>query len=177
MESKDYFNADILLYLYNSKTKTIITSLVEKNKLTSDAEKLDSIKIDVANYKINATETAFGIRVFHIGSSRPNPYNNTEELYLYFVDKGKLKSISDEILTYEYSAEWDMYCSLEGEETNSILIMDSKMTNGYYNIKVKSTKTILKSVPPKNEDDDCIEENTTLAPVTQILTFKNGKYR
>lgn len=173
--NKDYFEVNQLLYLYDSKSEKFIYKLEEKKKYISDDIDLKSVEIDSTFYDINTKEIAFGVKVTKYKPSRDFEYIG-EKTFLYSINKRKIKIISEEIVTSEYKVNWGMNCNLEGYIINSILIMDSKMTNGFYNIKVKSTKTILKSTPPLNEDDDCIEENTTLAPVTQILTFKNGKY-
>lgn len=174
-DDKEYFEVNQLLYLYNSKTEKILYKLEEKGKYISDAIELKPVVIDSAFYDINTKEIAFGVKVAYNGSSRAFPYYS-ENIFLYSVNKRKIKAIADGIEIHEFRAEWDMNCSLEGEETNSMLLLDTKMTNGYYNFKLNTTVTILKTTPPLNENDDCIEENTTLAPVTQVLTFKNGKY-
>ena len=173
--SRDDFEADLELILFDIKKEKILNKLEDTRKFTSDAVELQPVVIDTINYKINSNGTAFGINVSYVGGSRVYNYS-TEDLFLYNIDNGKIKSISEAIQTYKLNGEWDMKCTYDGEKTKSILIMDKKMTNGFYDIKIKSTKTIMKSVAPENENDDCIETNTTLKPEISKLVFRNGKY-
>ena len=174
-EEEQYFTADLYLYLINTIEKSIISTYVEKEKFTSDAVILEQVTFNSVPYMTNASVGTFGIKSSHDTHSSIYNYGN-RVMTLYHVSEGKIKAASEDIEIYKTQGEGNHNCNYEYEETNSVLKVDKKMTNGFYNIKVISTKTILKSVAPKNENDDCIETTKRLKPLTKVLTFRKGKY-
>ncbi|WP_310555677.1 hypothetical protein [Flavobacterium sp.] len=174
--NNDGFDCTLLLLLIDNKTEKIITQYTENNKYTSDAIRLSSISIDMANYKISETVRAFGIRSNFSGSSQVNPYS-LENISLYTIKNNKIEKVLDE---YEMSSgigEWDMRCNYEGEESESIFIMQKEKSEGYFNILVKTKVTKRKNTPSKRDENDCIETIKKLKPSSKILMHKKGIYK
>jgi hypothetical protein len=174
-DEEQYFTADLYLYVINIKKESIISTYVEKEKFTSDAVILEEVTFNSVPYMTNASVGTFGVKSNSGTHSRIALYGN-RIMSLYHISDGKIKVVSDDIELYTIRGEGGSSCNLDYEETNSVIKVDTKKTNGFFNLKVISTKNFFESKEPEDESDDCIEENTTLAPVTQVLTFKNGKY-
>lgn len=167
---------DLTLLLIDNASQKILSQYTEEEKYTSDAVMLEGIKLDMSNYLITDGIRAFGIRDHYRTQSQPNPYGS-ENLSLYMIKGDKFYPILDKFQTYLYSGETDMKCYFDGEETNSLLIMQQSKTNGYYDIKVKSTKKILRSRNPKKADGDCIDSEKKLKPTYRTLKFVKGSYQ
>lgn len=175
-DNPEAFECDLILVLINNSNEQIVFKSIEKEKFTSDAVELFGLKIDFAQYTITDNQTAFGIRSSYYGRSKPNPYS-AENISLYLIKNNAFQLILDEFETNQDIAETDMKCVYDGEETNSILIMQKTKTNGYYDIKVKSTTTIKKVRNPKIKDEDCIETIKNLKPKFKTLRFVKGSYQ
>ncbi|MGV9003609.1 PA3715 family protein [Flavobacterium sp.] len=175
LHDNDDFTANLLLVLFDTTTNKIINTLEEPRKFTSDAVALQPVVFEFANYKINPKTTAFSISVAYEGSSRVNPYS-TKEVFLYTVINRKIVALSNGITISEFHGKWDTKCTFDGKKTTSVLHINKKMTHGFYDLNIKSTKTSIKSVPSKQENEDCIETNTILTPANYLLKFRNTKY-
>lgn len=174
--SNDGFNCDLTLYLVDTKTQKIISQFKQEDKFQSDAYHLSYVKLDMANYKVTDNLRAFGIRVGFEGSSQVYP-SWSNSLSLFVIQNNKISQILDMFPMDDLQGDWDTHCNYDGEKTESLAIMQSQKTNGYYDIAIKSTKTIGKTRAPKKESDPCIEMDKTLKPTTQILKFSNGSYK
>lgn len=172
----DDFRCDLILLLIDTQTQKIIDRYTEKNKFQSDAYYLYEVALDMANYKVSDTDRAFGVRSTYSGSSRVNPFGQTD-IALFIIKNNKILRLMDFYKLDDHSGEWDGECTYDGEETNSVLIMEKEKTNGFYNIQIKSSKTIRKSETPKTPDDDCIEMDKKLRPTYKTLRFVKGKYQ
>lgn len=166
---------DLVLLLIDNESEKILAKNTEEEKYSSDAIRLDGVKLDMANYTVADGLLAFGVRDSYSGSSHPNPYGS-ENISLYTIKDNKFNLVLDKFETYSYSGETDMKCYFDGEETNSVLIMQKTKTSGYYDIKVKTTKKIMKSRPVK-KDDDCIDSEKKLKPTYTTLKFIGGNYQ
>lgn len=174
--SEDGFDCDLILLLIDNDTEQIIDRYTEKKKYTSDSFELSPVSLDMANYKVTESKRAFGLRASYSASSRVSP-TWMENLSLFIIEKNKIKLLLNEFPMGKSHGEWDTNCNYDGEETAVLAIMQSKKTNGYFDILIKSTKTIRKSRAPKKEDEPCIDNNIKQKPTTQLLQFANGKYQ
>lgn len=170
------FDCDLILALVDNTSQKIIDRYVEEKKFSSDSYQLSYVTLDMANYKVTDEIRAFGIRVGFEGSSRVYPsWDNS--LSLFIIEKNKIKKILDTFPMDELHGDWDIDCKYDGEKTTSVAIMQSNKTNGFYDIAIKTTKTISKSRAPKKKGDPCIETETKDKPTTQLLQFVKGKYQ
>lgn len=174
--SEDGFDCDLVVLLIDNNTEQIIDRFIQKKKYTSDSFQLSPVSLDMANYKVTQNKRAFGIRASYSAASRVSP-TWMENLSLFIIEKNKIKLLLDEFPMGKSHGEWDTNCNYDGEETAVIAIMQTQKTNGYFDILIKSTKTIRNSSAPKTPDEPCIENNTKEKPTTQILQFVNGKYQ
>ncbi len=173
-QEEDYY------YVYNShvlvvdtKTGRIIHRYFEpsnKGGWVSDAIVLSEIIIDTAPYQLSTTDRAFGLRVRYNGSSKVNPYRETT-LSLFVQEQNRLKKVLNRYPVKSFLGEWNMRCSGEFDEEEKILIIQSKRTNGYANILVKSTLSNI--ISSEDENEECVEEKT-ITKQREILVF-NGK--
>ena len=166
---------DLILLLIDTKTQKVINTYKEESKFVSDAYHLSGISLDMANYTVNENYRAFGVRSSFSGSSQVYPAHD-QSIDLFIIKNNKIERIMD---TFEISSshgDWDTKCRYDGEEIDGVLIMQPEKTNGFYNIKVKSTKTIRKTVAPKTKDGDCIDMDKKLKPAYQNLQYNNGTY-
>ncbi len=170
------FVVDLILLLVDNASQKILSKFTEKEKFLSDAIGLYPVKLDMANYTMANGVRAFGVRDHYNGSSKPNPYE-AENISLYYIKNKEFQLVLNKLETYQYSGETDTKCAFEGEEINTVLIMQKTKTNGYFDIKVESVITVLKSENAKNAKDDCISTEKKLKPTTQRLQFVNGKYQ
>jgi len=107
-------------------------------------------------------------------------YSDAVELQELSIDTAKfiltentsLKKILHQYQLSTYNGEWSYNC--EGswsDERNSMFIMDSKKTNGYFNIKDK--QTFIKKATDKNCDDKVVEKSTK----TVFLKYNGKEYK
>ncbi len=171
-EGQESYDVDLVLLLIDNVSQKIISQHIEKRKYSSDAIGLSGISLDMANYKVTDNWRAFGVRDSYIGSSQPNPYD-TGNLSLYIIKDNKFQLILNKFEVYESSEEWDMSCYFDGKQTNSVFIMQKTKTNGYYDIKVSTVKTLRKS---RKKGNDCVDSETKLKPTYKTLKFVGGKY-
>lgn len=171
-EGHDYFVLDAYIVVIDNATGKIICKFIEPNAWTSDALMLTGISIDTGLYHLNSTTRAFGVRVDYTGSSRPNPFSETQ-LSLYVADKNSLKQVLKNYSISRSGGEWDTNCAGEFEDRNSTFDIAKVQTNNYNNIIVRST--IVKSVStPTN--DDCVSKETT-KKATSKLIFNGKEYK
>lgn len=172
----DFFSCDLLLLLIDTKTQKIIDRYTEKDAYQSDAYYLSGIDLDMANYKVSDEYRAFGVRDSYSASSRPNP-SGSVNISLYIIRNNKIEKVLDSFETYTFQGETDMNCNFHGEESTSVLIMDKTKINGFFDIQVRNTKTIKKTIEPKTKDGDCINKDKKLKPTSQTLQYVNGAYQ
>lgn len=171
-EGHDYFVLDAYILVIDNVTGKIICKFIEPNAWTSDAVMLNSVSIDTGLYHLNTTTRAFGVRVDYNGSSRPNPFSETN-LSLYVIDKNSLKQVLKNYSISRSGGEWDTNCAGEFEDRNSTFDIDKMQTNDYNNIIVKST--IVKSISTPTIDD-CVSKETT-KKATSKLIFNGKEYK
>lgn len=150
----------------------IKSKYIDETEFDSDAIRLNSFVIDTGFYRLNSTIRAFGITANYQGSSNPNPYSSSD-ISLYYPEGKTLKKILDSYNLRTYSGEWDMNCSGEFEEDNSIIIVDQAKANGFSNLKIK-TERIKKFT--KEIDGECSESKTSKTSY-KILKFNKSVYQ
>ncbi len=134
----DGFSVKNTILITDSEGK-IKSKYIDDTEFGSDATMLDSFTIDTGLYKLNSNIRAFGITANYRGSSKPNPYSSSD-ISLYYPEGKTLKKILDSYNLRTYSGEWDMNCSGEFEEDNSIIIVDQAKTNGFADLKIKTER-------------------------------------
>jgi hypothetical protein len=167
-----YFVLDAYIIVIDNASGKIIYKLIEPNAWTSDAVVLSSISIDTGLYLLNKTTRAFGIRVNYSGSSRPNPYSETN-LSLYIIDKNSLKKVLKDYTISKSSGEWDTNCAGEFEDANSTFDIDKMQIHNFSTIIVKTKIVKTVNVPTK---DDCIAKET-IKKETSKLIFNGKEYK
>ena len=174
-ESDHFFELNSHILIINSKTGKIISKFFESyqtNEWVSDAIQMVEISIDTAPYIVQKGKRAFGIKVRHLGSSKPNPYE-IETISLFIKNKDQLSRVLKNFEINGNSGEWDTDCAGEFNTEKKILIISDIITNEYYNIIVKNK--IIDSKTFINEQGDCDEKEKTQT-IKTILKFENNEY-
>ena len=133
----DLADYDVHTIIYNTNKKVIENHLYQEKLYSSDAVRLDHLKIDTARYNLNKDTRAFGINAVYYGSSRVNPYDVTS-LDLYIRDKKSLRKVLETVIV-ENGGEWDGVCNGDFYYQSSIVLIDKSKRNGFYNLKLKRT--------------------------------------
>lgn len=149
----------------------IKSKYIDDTEFGSDAIMLDSFIIDTGLYKLNSTIRAFGVTANYHGSSRPNPYSSSD-ISLYYPEGKTLKKVLDGYNLKTYSGEWDMNCSGEFDEDNSVIIVDQVKTNGFNNLKIKTESNHIIS---KEVNGECTEDKTSKISY-KTLKFNKSVY-
>lgn len=164
-----FLELDAYIIIADNNTGKILYKYVDENAWTSDAMVLSAISIDTGIYQLNPENRAFGIRVYYSGSSRPNPYNQTD-LSLFIIQNNTIKRILKNYPVSEFHGEWDTNCAGEFEDINGVISIDKNKNNGFNNLIIKNKIEQTKNIPTK---DDCIEKKTT--KLSNIILKYNGK--
>jgi hypothetical protein len=174
-QSSIYVELNSHILIINSKTGIIQKRYFESsatNEWFSDAIQLVEISIDTAPYNIANNKRAFGIKVRYVGSSQANPYEK-ETISLFIEEKNTLKQVLKNFTIISKTGEWDTACAGEFNDEDKILIIDSNLTNNYYDILGKTT--ITHSVNYVNENENC-ESEINIEKLNEVLKFNNGLY-
>ena len=167
-----FLELDAYIVVADNATGKILSKYVEENAWTSDAFVLEDITIDTGIYQLNTENRAFGIRVDFKGSSRPNPFGQTD-LSLFIIKNNQLKKVLNNFPISEYHGEWDTNCAGEFEDVTGVISIDKNKSNGFGNIIVKDKIVNTKNIPTT---DDCVEKKTTKSS-TKILKFNGKEYK
>ncbi|SEK37941.1 hypothetical protein SAMN04487910_0387 [Aquimarina amphilecti] len=168
----DVFTLNSYILVVDSETAEIKQQFYEKESWYSDAIRIDEISIDTANYNVTDGKRAFGITLFYIGASKPNPYNSTT-ISLFIQEENALVRVLDAFEINSYWGEWDMRCTGEFTSVGKVLIMDHNQNNGFYDIKVNVETTTMETF--EKGEDDCDEKEITQKS-KQLLRYY-GSYR
>ena len=137
----------------------------------SDAVMLQSFTVDTGLYNLNSNVRAFGIVANYKSQSQPNPYS-ADEISLYFTQGNTLKNILNQYQIYRSGGEWDMKCAGEFNYANSVIMIAKEKTNGFANLKVKTSKTLTVG---KIVNDECTESETSKTSY-KVLKFNKSHY-
>ncbi len=167
-----YLELDAYIIVADNLTGKILYQYIDENAWTSDAMVLSDITIDTGIYQLSPENRAFGIRVDYTGSSRPNPYNQTD-LSLFMIKDKSMKRILKNYPISEFHGEWDTNCAGEFEGTSGVISIDKNKTNGFGNLIIKNKIEHIRNIPTK---DDCLEKKTTKLN-TVILKYNGKEYK
>ena len=160
---------DVHTVVYDTKQKAIQNHLYQEALYSSDAVRLEKIRIDTARYNLNKDTRAFGITAIYRGASRANPYN-IDSLDLYISDEKSLRKVLEVVIS-EDGGEWDTNCAGDFYDSKSIVLITKHKTNGFYDLSLKRTSLSSHTYLKNNE---C--EETQKPKTYQTLPFKyDGK--
>ncbi|MHA7057689.1 PA3715 family protein [Aquimarina sp. M1] len=169
----DVFVLNSYVLVVDSETAAIKHQFYEPESWYSDAIRLTEVSIDTANYRLADGKRAFGISLYYIGASRPNPYSSTT-LSLFIQENDKLVRVLNSFETQSHWGEWDMQCTGEFIDVKKILIIDTKSSEGYYDMSVSVETTTMDTF--EKGEDDCDEKKATQKS-KQLLRYTNGSYQ
>lgn len=108
------FDCELILVLIETNSQKIIYKYVDKTKFSSDAIRLSSVTLDMANYSVSKNLKAFGVRSSYEGSSRANSYSN-ENMMLFIIQENKIHKILPDFEMSAFHGEYNMDCNYENE--------------------------------------------------------------
>ena len=172
-ENADEGAGDYRLYLlkFNKNNLKLTYQYQVAESLISDAISLDSIQLDTANYKINDSNRALGLRLKYFGHSQPNPFSmNVLNLY----DLKNKKKVLDSLMVERYRAETDTRCNADVEKRISTLSMQNTQSNQSFDILVKSR--IDRSIF-QGTSENCKEIKKTTTSEKFSIKFDGQRYQ
>ncbi len=172
-QSDDGNAGDLELLVLDKTSLDIRQRLHLAGRMTDDAVRITQIAFDTAPYRLAPKQIAFGLRIFHHGSSGPNPFGEVG-LSLYTIANGKLASVLDGITVSDNHGEWDTNCAGTFDESSRTLSMQSTAHHGYADILVSETSsTTVASVAANGE---CVEKRDGPKKSTLRLTYDGKEY-
>ena len=169
----DFLIMDAYVLVVDNQSGKILYRNIEKDAWTSDAIEIQSLTIDTGLYILGQGKRAFGIRVSSSNSSRLNPYS-IEDLNLFIVEENKLNKVANNITIYSYGGEAGLDCAGDMNSESTIITIDDKhQTNGFNNLRLKTTET---NTVSKLVKGDCQTKETKKQTVT-ILKYNGKEYK
>jgi hypothetical protein len=141
---------DLEVLLFDSATGALKNRYVAQGALESDAVYVSGLQIDTALYALTPDKMAFGVRVSHRGSSRPNPFGETR-LTLFVPQGSGLVPVAKDLQVEDDGGEWDTNCAGIFQDTKSIIKMQTSRSHGYYDFSLLSRNVITKNVVKNGE--------------------------
>ncbi|WP_341522385.1 hypothetical protein AABC73_02870 [Pseudomonas sp. G.S.17] len=164
-------NIDLDVQVYDLKSNSVIGRVRELSALNGDAIYSSGILIDTAEYRLDKTNLAFGIRILWKGSSQANPYSS-ESLRLYTTNGGELLSHLNGLTTYEYSGEWDTRCAGSfAKRKMTVNVMP--LTELYADLVVKEK---VEKIVYHETEGGCEDIRNEREMKTFILSYVQGRY-
>ncbi|WEN16752.1 hypothetical protein PY254_08820 [Rhodanobacter sp. AS-Z3] len=164
---------DLEILVLDQPTLQVRQRLLLPDQMSDDAVRIDQLIFDTAPYQLAAGVRAFGLRIQRIGSSRVNPYGETE-LQLFVIRHGQLARILDGLLTSQDGGEWDGDCTGNFHSTSRSLSMQAAVHHGYRDITVNSSSTSSNS--SLDSHGDCTSGPETLSHDRQQLQYNGTHY-
>ena len=167
------FELNSHILIVDTKTGNIKNKYFESTKTngwSSDILTLSSIVIETTAYKIAENKNAFGIKVKHSSSAQASPYHDTN-ITLFTIHNNTLKKVLKNYDIQKYSDDRNTNCSGKKTSTEKTLTTTSSLTNGLYDIIVKTKTTTTK----KNKDLQGNCTNTLGSSLTRSVLKYNGK--
>jgi len=166
------YGLDVLVA--DGETGKIIAHFYQEAAISSDAIRFSSLQLDTARYQLTPKLRAFGVRITHEGSSRPNPYGR-EILNLYVQDGSQLRRVMSNLVVDKSYGEWDTRCAGEFNDTQRTLAVGNPGKQGFASLRVTEKSIDRKSI--SKPDDDCEEVEGTPKTVTFTLEYDGVQYR
>lgn len=137
----DYcFDIDNNLLVWDKNTNSIESKYIKKAEWTSDALKLDEIKIDTGLYYLNKNTRAFGIRYSYSGSSSVNPFGSNS-INLYYLKNNQIVEVLHDFELEKSNGDnggIDGCKSAWFETSKSVFVINNKSTDKFNDIIVKT---------------------------------------
>lgn len=171
------FDLDVLVVQQadngNTERAKVVSRLFERNALKEDAVRISEIRVDTSRYKLAQDVRAFGIRIFHRGSSHANPYSD-DTLMMYVPQGPNLAKVLDELQVTQERGAWDTNCAGDFETARGHVSVSHITTNGYADLVLRQTISETRS---SVQDNECVttEEPARFAATT--LRYDGKAYR
>ncbi|TCW85203.1 hypothetical protein C5O80_08250 [Burkholderia sp. SRS-46] len=171
--SSDMNEGDLELLVLDSANLNVRQRLRLPGRMADDAVRILSVTFDTARYQVAAGRTAFGLRLGKAGSSRPNPFDETD-LWLYTLDGDRIKPVLDGIVVADNGGEWDTQCAGAFSRVRRTLAIDSAAHNGFADILVTEQTTSSRSTIGTN--GQCLDKEDKPRRTTYRLIFNGTRY-
>lgn len=161
-------NSDIQIVIASAATGKIISQFIDESAMINDAIKSGNLTLDTAQYKLNQSTTAFGLRYSQ---------SSLQYLNLYTFKNNKVEKIlKDVLINVKYREELINGCSALTREYKSFIIMQNKkMKNGFASLLFKKTLTDGKIIPVAGTDS-CEKGPSKTTKDSAVLTFDGTRY-
>ncbi|CAJ0794245.1 hypothetical protein LMG19083_02551 [Ralstonia psammae] len=164
---------DLDLFVLDTSNGSIRQRLHLPARMSDDAVRIRSVTFDTARYVVAPGQLAFGVRIAKEGSSRPNPFNETD-LWLYTVQGAQLKPVLNGVIVETGGGEWDTNCAGTFEQTKRTLTMASDTHNGYADIAVSEIRS--SSTSTVDKAGECQTRDAKPQRTTYRLAYDGKQY-
>lgn len=139
---------------------------------SSDAVRFDGLSIDTARYKLTSDLRAFGVRAGFTGSSRANPFGESQ-LSLYVREGNTLRPVLEQLVIESASGEWDTNCAGEFSNIKRTLDIAKTSSHGFADLIVKSVTT---GSQDSVKNGECESKDTVGKTVLTTLRYDGQRY-
>ncbi len=170
-------SGDLEVLLLDSKTGELKSRYYQENQLDSDAVYVSGLIIDTAPYRLEANNLghwAFGVRVERSGSSRPNPFANTD-LTLFVAQGARLRPVLKHYEVSVSGGEWDTRCDGVFNQVASTLHLLPTKHKGFFDIEVRSRQEVTRQTYDA-KNDDCQSAQVLDKTFKNRLQFNGTEY-
>lgn len=162
------FNSNIILL--DDKTGEVKAHFRGKKDWYMDAVSIDKMEIEPKLYQLNKTTVAFGLKLFYINRSGPNPYSSTQ-LSLFALEGNKLNRVLKDFPIRTFKGETDTTCKGELEEHSKIMQVLDTYSNEFFDLK------FFNSIEMSERNEDCQKLIRKTRKELEILKYENGEYK
>ncbi len=170
--NNDGGNVDLDLSLIHSSSSKRLATYRKTDAYYSGAVAYGGLSIDTARYKLTPDSRAFGIRSGFEHRSSVSPYNKTE-LALYLREGDTLRPVLEGLVISTSRGEWDGQCAGEGELTQRTLNISNTIHNGFADLVVNSSVTVIKNFMVGEE---CKDASSKLKATRVTLKYDGRQY-
>lgn len=164
---------DIELLVVDRNSRQVRQRLLQPGLMDDDAIAIDKIEFDTGRYGVAPGITAFGLRIDMLGSSRPNPFRETD-LRLYVLSGNALRVMLDGLVVAGYHGEGDASCAGSFYSNRVSLTMGTTSHHGYRDIILAERNDT--DEPSVDENGECQSHPGKPVNKTYRLRYDGSRY-
>ncbi len=172
-EDGAYRDGDLDLLVVDTATLRPRATLRLPGAMSSDAIRVEDVRLDTARYRLSADVRAFGVRISRSGSSQPNPFSDTR-LQLFVLDQDRLRPVTGQIVMDRFGGEWNTRCDGEFNEVHRTLEVGPLPAQGFATLRVRERGTDIRN--HEQAGGECREQRDELPEQRYTLSPKDHAY-
>lgn len=161
-----FHNYTLTVLVVNNKTEKVLNRFIDEDPSFGSNGDPVKIEIDTARYVVAPNKRVFGVRVTH----NLNSWDSTEDINLFLEDGNKLNRILKDLTINSSNSHG---CDFDGHEMSRIISVSKSMSEGFYNLIIKTGEHIYE--PRYSDNGECSSKEVSRTS-EQTLHFKAGSY-